>query len=200
MKSRLYRPIVSFGNSPSKSIYAICHICPWSWCWGCKEDACQAHKKNEAQALTQSIQHASCNHHFNINFAWINLQEREHSLRTCFSFGGHSTWLVAFTTAMSRSCHAPQHKSNQSHAHQPTACHLHIVQCKTNRYPETLHRCHQEPKQYFQEPVLFNQTTLQHLENAFRLSTIKCWTLPMAIRMYVWSLHYAPWSGLNADM
>jgi hypothetical protein len=33
--------------------------------------------------------------------------------------------LVAFTTAMSRSCHAPQHTSNQSHAHQTTACHLH---------------------------------------------------------------------------
>jgi hypothetical protein len=48
-------------------------------------------RKKKAQALTQSIQHASCNHHFNINFAWINLHKREHSLRTCFSFGGHST-------------------------------------------------------------------------------------------------------------
>lgn len=32
-------------------------------------------------------------------YAW-----RINSLRTCFSLGGHSTWLVAFTTAMSRSC------------------------------------------------------------------------------------------------
>ena len=37
-------------------------------------------------------------------------KSREDSLRTCLSFRGHSTWLVAFTNAMSSSCETLQHQ------------------------------------------------------------------------------------------
>ncbi len=69
-ENRLYRPIVSFGNSPCKSIYAICHICSWSWCWCCKENACTKSEKI-GNSITQLIEQASYNH-FNINLIWIN--------------------------------------------------------------------------------------------------------------------------------
>lgn len=97
-----HRPIVSLRNSSRKSMNAICHICSRPWCRSCQEYHCHPHTTRLSfplKSITKSPQQAipTCTSHTN---------SERHLLRTCFSFGGHSTWFVAFTTAISSSCNS----------------------------------------------------------------------------------------------
>lgn len=122
--SETYRPIMCFGKTLSKTIYAISNISTRTWSWKSTKDSWQNKEHfdlviknitnpftNKCKLVFISISALQEQTSFAItkrmicNLKHINTSSRNrgefHSLKICFSFGSISSWFVALTIATS---------------------------------------------------------------------------------------------------